>query len=134
MKAIRHPKALLVSSFCFLLLASAAWAMQTADTDSTPEKTPIRSPEMAANGSAEELEAAKRQGAETAAQDIKAGVLRILYYGKPFPTGKPLVDAGTGYCLQIVGGCSLSNCFVAEVDAYNQAMCDWHAKNSPKKK
>ena len=98
-----------------------------------PIQSPIRSPEMGANGTMEELEAARRQGAETAAQDIKAGVFRILYYGEPFPTGKPLVDAATGYRTQIVAGCIVSGQFVAEADAYNQAMRDWHAKNSPKK-
>ena len=100
----------------------------------TKEKSPIHSPEMGTNGTAEQLEAAKGQGAETAAQDIKAGVFRILYYGKPFPTGEPLVDAATGYRTQIVAGCIVSGQFVAEADAYNQAMRDWHAKNPPKKK
>ena len=95
------------------------------------EKSPIRSPEMGANGTAEELAAAKRQGAETAAQDIKAGLFRILYYGEPFPTGKPLVDAATGYRTQIVAGCLVSSRFVAEADAYNQTMRDWHAKHQP---
>ena len=94
---------------------------------------PIRSPQMGTNATAEEVETAKRQGAETAAQDIKAGVFRILYYGEPFPTGKPLVDTATGYRTQIVAGCIVSSRFVAEADAYNQAMRDWHAKKSPKK-
>ena len=99
----------------------------------TNEKSPIHSPEMAPNATAKEVEAAKVQGAETAAQDIKAGVFRILYLGVPYPNGKPLVDDATGYRVQIVGGCSVSNRFVAEADAYNQMMRDWHAKNPPKK-
>lgn len=95
------------------------------------EKSPIHSPEMGANGTAEELEAAKRQGAETAAQDIKVGVFRILYYGEPFHAGKPPVDDATGYRTQIVAGCIVSDRFIAEADAYNQAMRDWHAKIRP---
>jgi len=94
------------------------------------EKSPIRSPEMGPNATPEKVEAAKLQGAETAAQDIKAGVFRILYYGEPYPL-KPLVDEATGYRVQIVAGCVVSSQFVAEADAYNQAMRDWHAKNPP---
>ena len=74
------------------------------------------------------VKAAKDRGAETAAGDIKGGKLRILYFGKPWSGGKPLVDESTGYRVQIVGGCVVSDSFVAEVDAYNRAMRDWHAK------
>jgi hypothetical protein len=98
------------------------------------EKSPIHSPEMGPNATPEKVEAAKLQGAETATQDIKDGVFRILYHGEPYSTGKPLVDEATGYRVQIVGGCVVSSQFVAEADAYNQAMRDWHAKNPQPKK
>ncbi len=92
------------------------------------EKSPIRSPETGNDATPEQVEAAKAQGAETAAADIKAGVYRILYYGKPYPL-KPLVDEATGYRVQIVGGCIVTKTFVAEANAYNQATRDWYAKN-----
>lgn len=92
------------------------------------EKSPIRSPETGSNATPEEVDAAKLRGAEAATQDIKSGVYRILYYGEPYPI-KPLVDDATGYRVQIVAGCVVSRQFVAEADAYNQAMRDWHAKN-----
>ncbi len=98
---------------------------------SAKDNSPIHSSEIAPNATPQEVEAAKKQGAETAAQDIKAGVFRILYYGEPWSNGKPLVDDATGYRVQIVAGCSVSSCFVAEADAYNQAMRDWHAKFRP---
>ena len=94
-----------------------------------PEKSPLRSPEMGKNITAKEVAAAKAQGAETAAQDIKAGVFRILYFGEPYSNDKPLVDDATGFRVQIVAGCVVSSQFVAEADAYNKAMRDWHSKN-----
>ena len=92
------------------------------------EKSPIISPEMGRNGSPQEVEAAKLQGAATATKDIKAGELRILYFGLPWSNGKPLVDEATGYRVQIVGGCSITQAFAAEGTAYNQTMSEWHAK------
>jgi hypothetical protein len=73
-------------------------------------------------------EAGKLQGAAHARKDIQAGELRILYCGKPWSVDKPLVDEATGYRVQIVGDCSVTEVFAAEVEAYNQAMRDWHAK------
>jgi len=95
------------------------------------EKSPIISPEMGTNSSPKDIEAAKLQGAATATKDIKAGELRILYFGEPWSNGKPLVDEDTGYRVQIVAGCVVTSQFVAEVDAYNKTMRDWHTK--PKK-
>lgn len=91
------------------------------------EKSPIRSPEVGRNATAQEVAAAKLQGAETAAADIKAGVFRILYYGEPYPL-KPLVDDATGYRVQIIAGCEVSSQFVAEADSYNDAVRGWSAK------
>ena len=92
------------------------------------EASHIISPEMGTNSSPKDIEAAKIQGAATATKDIKAGELRILYFGQPWSNGKPLVDEATGYRVQIVAGCIVSNQFVAEVEAYNKTMHDWHAK------
>ena len=101
------------------------------------EKSPIISPEMGTNSSPKDIEAAKLQGAATATKDIKAGELRILYFGEPWSNGKPLVDKATGYRVQIVAGCLVTSQFVAEVDAYNKTMRDWHTKTkkteTPKK-
>ena len=42
---------------------------------------------------AEAVKKARERGAATAARDIKAGRPVILYYGRPWSQGKPLVDA-----------------------------------------
>jgi hypothetical protein len=67
--------------------------------------------------------------AVAAAKDIKAGTLRILYFGKPWSAGKPLVDDGTGYRVQVLAGCVVTEPFVAEVEAYNSAVRAFHTKN-----
>lgn len=95
------------------------------------EQSPIISPEMGTNSSPKDIEAAKLQGAATATKDIKAGEFRILYFGLPWSTGKPLVDEATGYRVQIVAGCMVTSQFSAEVYAYNETMRDWHAKTKP---
>jgi hypothetical protein len=94
------------------------------------EKSPIISPEMGTNSSPKDIETAKLQGAATATKDIKAGELRILYFGEPWSNGKPLVDEATGYRVQILAGCVVTSQFVAEVEAYNKTMRDWHAKTN----
>jgi hypothetical protein len=74
------------------------------------------------------VERAAKRGGTTAAADIKAGCPIILYYGKPWSVGKPLVDDGTALPVEIVGGCDAAAAFVAEVAAYNAAIRDWHAR------
>jgi hypothetical protein len=64
-------------------------------------------------------------GRARAAADIKAGTVRILYYGKPWSLGKPLVDDATGLKVEIMEGCVVTAEFVAETDAYNAAMREW---------
>ncbi|MFA5190772.1 MAG: hypothetical protein WC740_08600 [Verrucomicrobiia bacterium] len=105
-----------------LITTTVAWPTRAA------EKSPITSSEMSTNNSPEAIAAAKNRGQETATKDIKAGELRILYFGKPWSASKPLVDETTGYRVQIVGGCCVSEAFVAEVAAYNATMRDRHAK------
>jgi hypothetical protein len=93
------------------------------------DESPISSPDISADNSPAAVAAAKERGAATAAKDIKAGTLRILYFGMPWSGGKPLVDGKTGYRVQIVGGCDVTEPFVAEVEAYNRAVRAFHAKN-----
>ena len=71
---------------------------------------------------------AKERGAATAAADIKAGRPVILYFGKPWSQGKPLVDDATNLRVVVIGGCFASEAFVTEVGSYNAAIRDWHAK------
>jgi hypothetical protein len=91
------------------------------------EKSPIISPAVSIDRSPKAIAAAKQHGQKSAEKDINAGEFRILYYGKPWSVGKPLVDDITGYRVQIVAGCDVSEPFVAEVTAYNNAMRDWHS-------
>ena len=93
------------------------------------DESPIYSKGISTDNSPAALSAAKKRGAATAAKDIKAGTLRILYFGKPWSVGKPLVDDATGYRVQILGGCVVTSPFVAEVEAYNSAVRAFHAKN-----
>jgi len=108
--------------FIALITIADAWPAVAAD------KSPIRSPIISTNNSPEAVAAAKKQGEKTAAKDIKAGVFRILYFGGPWSQGKPLVDEQTGYRVQIGAGCIVSKPFVAEVEAYNRTIRDWHTK------
>jgi hypothetical protein len=94
------------------------------------ESSPILSPEISTDNSPEAITAAKERGKQSAQRDIRAGEFRILYYGKPWSSGKPLVDETTGYRIQIIAGCEVSAAFIAEVTAYNQTMRDWRSKTS----
>jgi len=96
------------------------------------EDSPIASSQISGDSSPTAVATAKKQGSETARKDIKNGTLRILCFGKPWSVGKPLVDVVTGYRVLIVGGCDVSAPFVAEVEAYNSTMRQWHAKENPK--
>lgn len=93
-------------------------------------ESPIASPAISNDRIEEAIEAAEKRGSESAARDIKAGTLRILYFGEPWSPKKPLVDDETGYRVQIVAGCVVSEAFVAEVEAFNHAMRDWHARDT----
>jgi hypothetical protein len=88
----------------------------------------VHAPELGGDDSDAAVEKAGKRGAETATADIKAGRPVILYYGKPWSAGKPLVDDGTGLKVEVVGGCGVTKAFVAEVDAYNATVRAWHAK------
>jgi hypothetical protein len=92
------------------------------------EDSPIKDPSISADASPVAVAAAKARGAARAQRDIMAKTFRILYFGIPWSVGKPLVDEATGYRVQIVGDCVAGTAFAAEVNAYNQAMREWHSK------
>jgi hypothetical protein len=48
---------------------------------------------------------------------------------KPWSADKPLVDDATGYLVQVLAGCVVTEPFVAEVEAYNIAVRAFHTKN-----
>ena len=94
------------------------------------DESPITSSAISADNSPAAVTAAKQSGAATAAKDIKAGTFRILYFGKPWSVGKPLVDDATGYRVQILGGCDVTAPFTSEVEAYNNAMRAFHTEKA----
>lgn len=111
-------------SILALVIAFAAVSVFAAD------ESPITSQEISADNSPAAVATAKERGTATAAKDITAGTFRILYFGEPWSVGKPFVDDATGYRIQIIGGCVVTTPFVAEVEAYNSAMRDFHAKHN----
>ena len=68
------------------------------------------------------LAQAKQKGEMQAKTDIAKGTMQILYYGKPWSSGKPLVDDQSQLPVKIVSGCCVTPEFVAETDAYNAVM------------
>lgn len=92
------------------------------------DESPISSTAISTDNSPAAIAAAKERGAATASKDIKRGTLRILYYGKPWSIGKPLVDDATGYRIQVIAGCDITEPFVAEIEAYNNAVRAFHTK------
>lgn len=76
------------------------------------------------------MKSLEEKGRDRAAADIKAGRLRILYYGLPWSMGKPLIDDESGLAIEIVEGCDVMPEFKAETDAYNASMRQW-AKEHP---
>jgi len=92
--------------------------------------SPIKASEISGDNSRESVEAARVRGTASAQADIKRQNFRVLYYGKPWSSDKPLVDEATGYRVQIVGGCDCTTVFRAEVEAYNSEMKEHHKKTS----
>ncbi|MFZ2654338.1 MAG: hypothetical protein WAX69_05440 [Victivallales bacterium] len=64
----------------------------------------------------------KEKGIARAKEDIANGKMKILYYGKPWSQGKPLVDDNSGLPIEIVSGCSVTPEFQEETDSYNDTM------------
>lgn len=74
----------------------------------------------------DEIADARARGAANAAKDIKAGVLRILTMAKPAEGNA--IDEATGYHIEAISNRPMSETLQTEIDAYNKAMRDWHAK------
>ena len=110
-------------------MADAAKPETRAKVASAPQQTAG----ALAGAGISELAAARVRGAENAARDIHAGTLRILSLDKSLPSSKQLIDEVTGYRVELVGDLNPSVAFVAEVEAYNQVMRDWHASGGAKK-
>lgn len=64
----------------------------------------------------------KEKGIMRAIKDIAVGKMKILYYGKPWSHGKPLIDGESGLPVEIVAGCCVRPEFVEETGAYNKTM------------
>ncbi len=64
----------------------------------------------------------KQKGIQRARQDIADAKMKILYYGKPWSQGKPLVDDKSGLPIEIVAGCKVTHDFVEEANTYNEVM------------
>jgi len=95
-------------------------------------RNPIIVSALSTNRSASVLEEAKKRGQSTAAKDIQAGRLRILYGGPPGLPVKAPMDQETGYPLLKVKGDIVTEEFIVEMKGYNQAMREWHAKTKLK--
>lgn len=91
-------------------------------------------------------EAIKMEGGKAIAnKDIQAGKLRLLKIEEqltkgldtvkcPQPASQPLrIDALTSYKIVMINVCATSEDLSKEVDNYNQAMRDWHAKDGQAK-
>lgn len=61
-------------------------------------------------------------GRRFARADIRGKEKRILYFGKPWSVGKPLVDDESGLPVRIIAGCLVTGEFVEFVQAYNAEM------------
>ena len=64
----------------------------------------------------------KEKGIMRAKKDIAANKMKILYYGKPWSHGKPLIDDESGLPVEIVAGCCITPALWEETDAYNKTM------------
>jgi hypothetical protein len=84
----------------------------------------------------------KNEGGKVVAnQDVQAGNFRLLKVevqsidldrlNNPQLTGQALaIDALTGYKIESIGSCGASDSLLREVEAYNQAMRDWHSNHA----
>ncbi len=70
----------------------------------------------------EKSESPSQRGERIARADLAKGTMQILYFGKPWSRGRPLVDDDSGLPVRIVAGCCVGKDFVDETDAYNHVM------------
>lgn len=89
--------------------------------DSLKKKDVARAAPVAQNAIAE----ARLRGAANAAKDIKAENLRVLTLNQ----AGAAVDEATGYRVEVIAGRPTTEALQAEMEAYNQAMRDWHAQH-----
>jgi len=61
-------------------------------------------------------------GIKKAQYDLKSGIHKTKYYGKPWSKGKPLVDDKTGFPVEIVSGCLITKDIADEIKGYNDEM------------
>ena len=86
----------------------------------SPDALPLG--ESGAEGAAAEQPNPAARGVQRANADIANGTRQILYYGKPWSVGEPLIDDSTGLPVKIVSGCCVTTEFTEEIDAYNRRM------------
>ena len=81
--------------------------------------------------SKEAVTAAKAAGIAAAQNDIRSCVFRLRDYGEPIPPEFYKIDPETGYHIQRIHNCDASptKAFLAEIEAYNHVMRDWHKKH-----
>jgi hypothetical protein len=92
--------------------------------------SPILPPRESESSSPQALAAAKERGTRAAAHDIQRGTVRILDYGMPLPSNSGhRTDRITGYPLESIAGCVVTERFTTEVEAYNDAMRTWQTKH-----
>ena len=109
---------------CIVLFVIAVVSMsvlaQTGNRSTVHDVVPLK---QASENQAENRLADARQKGETRAKaDFANGTLQILYCGKPWSAGNPLIDDESHLPVKVVAGCTVSQEFVAETDAYNAAM------------
>lgn len=104
-----------------------------ADANKAPQRfasLPIRYLPDADDSSPESLAAATQRGIVAAEADIKAvGKLSVLEYTSD-PPRLITTDEMTGTRVYTFPGCRFSAQMMAEADAYNKTMRDWHGKRS----
>jgi beta-lactamase regulating signal transducer with metallopeptidase domain len=96
-----------------------------------PKQHPLAKLSIDAANDEKAIAEAKATGEKQAAEDLAAGKAVILYYGKPWSAGKPLVNDATGLPVEILSGCAVTPRFVAGVDAYNAAVRNAKVKHPP---
>ncbi len=98
------------------------------------DEPPISTPVVAADNSPAAVAAAKEKGVASARRDIAAGRLRIVFLSETAfiwgPTGH--YDRETGYPHYPIAACEATEAFLAEVEAYNEAMRKWYAEQKPR--
>ena len=98
------------------------------------KEPPISTPVIAADNSPVAVAAAKEIGLANARRDIAAGRLRIVFLSETSEIHGPLghFDRETGYPHYPIAACEATEAFLAEVEAYNEAMRKWHAEQKPR--